>query len=88
MRPTELQRCRRLTAIGSQSLSHLMSDAGINGHSIGIDGRYDGAIHVVHTNISSDRQVGSGSQQLAIHVSSQSAHGLPNVNNRSRARRD
>ncbi|GJZ62898.1 hypothetical protein Tco_0619319 [Tanacetum coccineum] len=37
-----------------------MSDAGINGHSIGIGGRYDDAIHVIRTDISSDRQMGSG----------------------------
>ncbi|GJT49522.1 hypothetical protein Tco_0975679 [Tanacetum coccineum] len=77
------QRCRRPTAIGSQSLSHSMSDAGSNGHSISIGGRYDDAIHVVRSDISSNR-----SQQPVIPVSSRSAHGLPNVNNRSRARGD
>ncbi|GJS16002.1 hypothetical protein Tco_0410474 [Tanacetum coccineum] len=40
-----------------------MSDAGINGHSIGIGGRYDDAIHVIRTDISSDRQMGSGTYE-------------------------
>ncbi|GJV69916.1 hypothetical protein Tco_1485425 [Tanacetum coccineum] len=40
-----------------------MSDAGINGHSIGIGGRYDDAIHVIRTDISSDHQMGSGTYE-------------------------
>nr|GEY30103.1 DNA helicase [Tanacetum cinerariifolium] len=71
-----------------QSLSHSMSDAGINGYLIGTGGRYDHTIHVVHTDTSSNRQLGSGSQQPTITISSESAHGVPNTNNRSRARRD
>ncbi|GKA24286.1 hypothetical protein Tco_0710319 [Tanacetum coccineum] len=81
-------RCRQPGAIGCQSLSHSMFDVGINGHSIDTSGCYDHAMHVVHTNTSSNYQLGSGSQQPTIHVSSGSTHGLPNTNNRSRARWD
>nr|GEX38988.1 hypothetical protein [Tanacetum cinerariifolium] len=76
------------STVGFQTSSNLMSDNGLNTHTILSDAHNDDINHRSHIDASSIRQSGSGNQQQGVEVSIQSTEVLSSVKKRSRARRD
>nr|GEX79903.1 reverse transcriptase [Tanacetum cinerariifolium] len=75
-------------AVSPELLLQSISADGVNGHSNSISGHHDNTVQAAHTGTSSEWQSGSGIRQPVRSASTGSAHALPNINTRSRIRRE